>query len=119
MDPPGDTRGNGVDDRDVLILSRGGFDSTTATLWSPVTRTDIAWSLFLPPSLYLVSSFSPSLPLFHFRNFEKFLVDGNGQVVRRYSRFYPTLNISQDIDELLGIGTEASSAASECSSDQK
>ena len=43
MDPPGDTKGNGVDDVHALILPRGAFDNTTITLWSPVTRTDIAW----------------------------------------------------------------------------
>jgi len=34
-------------------------------------------------------------------NFEKFLIDGNGNVVRRYSRFFPTASISEDIDALL------------------
>ena len=50
----GDTKGNGCDDNDALILPRGGFDSTTVTTWSPVTRTDVAW------------------------NFEKFLFDKDG-----------------------------------------
>lgn len=77
MDPPGDTKGNGADDVDVIILPRSGFDQTSITLWSPVCRSDIAW------------------------NFEKFLIDGNGQVVKRYSRFYPTANIATDINELL------------------
>ncbi len=78
LDPPGDSKGNGADDWDVLILPRSGFDSTTVSLWSPVTRSDVAW------------------------NFEKFLLDGEGKLVRRYSRYYPTLNITRDIDELLG-----------------
>jgi hypothetical protein len=43
MDPLGDSKGNGVDDVDALILPRAAFDSTTITLWSPVTRNDIAW----------------------------------------------------------------------------
>ena len=44
-----------------------------------------------------------SLPLFMHanRNFEKFLVDANGQAVKRYSRFFPTLEIAKDIDSLL------------------
>ncbi len=43
MDPQGDSKGNGVDDWNALILPRSGFDSTTVSLWSPVTRSDIAW----------------------------------------------------------------------------
>ena len=43
MDPPGDSKGNGIDDWDALILPRSAFDSTTVSLWSPVTRSDIAW----------------------------------------------------------------------------
>lgn len=77
MDPAGDTKGNGCDDNDALILPRGGFDQTTVTLWSPVTRNDIAW------------------------NFEKFLCDKEGNLIKRYSRFYPTTEIAKDIDELL------------------
>lgn len=77
MDPPGDTKGNGCDDNDALILPRGGFDTTTVTLWSPVTRSDIAW------------------------NFEKFLLDKSGNVVKRYSRYYPTAKIGADIEALL------------------
>ena len=42
-DPAVDSKGTGANDADVLILPRGGFDDTTITLWSPVTRTDIAW----------------------------------------------------------------------------
>lgn len=76
-DPPCDTKGNGCDDNHALILPRGGYDQTTVSLWSPVTRTDIAW------------------------NFEKFLIDGNGNVVRRYSRYFPTARIAQDIEALL------------------
>lgn len=77
MDGDGDSKGNGCDDVDALILPRGAFDSTTITLWSPVSRTDIAW------------------------NFEKFLLDQNGNVVKRYSRFYPTSKIADDIQALL------------------
>jgi glutathione peroxidase len=77
MDPPGDKKGNGCDDVDVLILPRGGFDGTAVATWAPVTRTDIAW------------------------NFEKFLFDKNGVLVKRYSRFYPTAAIKADIDALL------------------
>ena len=77
MDPPGDSKGNGCDDVDALILPRGGFDQTTVTLWSPVTRSDIAW------------------------NFEKFLVNQSGEIVKRYSRYYPTSAIAEDIANLL------------------
>ena len=69
--------GNGCDDTDALILGRGGFDGTTVATWSPVTRTDIAW------------------------NFEKFLFDKDGKLVKRYSRYYPTKDIKKDIDALL------------------
>lgn len=77
MDPPGDSKGNGCDDVDALILPRGAFDATTVTLWSPVSRTDIAW------------------------NFEKFLFDKDGKLVKRYSRYYPTADIKKDIQALL------------------
>lgn len=77
MDPAGDSKGNGCDDNDALILPRGGFDSTTVATWSPVTRTDIAW------------------------NFEKFLFNKDGKLVARYSRYYPTASIKDDIQKLL------------------
>jgi len=77
MDPAGDSKGNGCDNVDALILPRGGFDSTTVATWSPVTRNDIAW------------------------NFEKFLFDKDGNLVKRYSRYYPTADIKKDIDALL------------------
>lgn len=76
QDPEGDTKGNGCDDVDALILPRGAFDNTSVTTWSPVTRADIAW------------------------NFEKFLFDKDGNLVKRYSRFYPTASIKADIDAL-------------------
>jgi glutathione peroxidase len=72
-----DTKGNGMTDRDCLVLPRGGFGGTTVVLWSPVARSDIAW------------------------NFEKFLVGPDGKVVKRYSRFYPLADIAKDIDALL------------------
>jgi len=75
--PMEDTKGNGVADEDALILPRGGFGGTTVTLWTPVARSDIAW------------------------NFEKFLVDSDGKVVKRYSRFFDTNAIAADIDALL------------------
>jgi len=65
MDPEGDSKGNTVDDIDALVLFRGGFESTTVTTWAPVSRYDIAW------------------------NFEKFLFDKDGCLVKRYSPFYP------------------------------
>lgn len=72
-----DSKGNGVDDSDVLILSRGKFGNSTVTLWTPVCRSDIAW------------------------NFEKFLLDKSGMLVKRYSRYYDTNSIASDIDTLL------------------
>jgi len=77
QDPEGDTKGNGCDDNDALILPRGNFDNTAVTTWSPVTRTDIAW------------------------NFEKFLFDKNGKLVKRYSRYYSTASIEADVKALL------------------
>jgi len=79
MDAKGDddTKDNGCADADALILPRGNFDSTTVTLWSPVARSDIAW------------------------NFEKFLLDKEGNLVKRYSRYYPTADIAADIETLL------------------
>eukprot|EP00606_Chrysophyceae_sp_TOSAG23-5_P000890 GSChrysophyteH2.ASY1.ANO1.1062.1 assembled CDS len=77
MDPEGDSKGNGVDDVDALILSRGGFDGSTVATWAPVSRNDIAW------------------------NFEKFLFDKDGNLVKRYSRYYATEKIQADIDALL------------------
>ena len=72
-----DSKGNGVNDRDVLVLPRGKFGGTTIVLWSPVSRTDIAW------------------------NFEKFLIGPDGKAVKRYSRYYDTNAIASDIDALL------------------
>jgi len=77
QDPAVDTKGLGCDDNDILVLPRAGFGNTTVTLWSPVTRTDIAW------------------------NFEKFLLNKDGELVKRYSRFYPTADIAKDIEALL------------------
>jgi glutathione peroxidase len=72
-----DTKGNGCADVDALVLPRGAFGGSTVVLWTPVTRSDIAW------------------------NFEKFLLDKEGKMVQRYSRYYPTGDISDDIDKLL------------------
>ena len=66
-DGKGDSKGNGCNDNDALILPRGAFDSTTVTLWSPVARSDIAW------------------------NFEKFLIGKDGEIIERFSRYYPTV----------------------------
>lgn len=77
MDPPRDSKGNGCDDNDLIIGPRSAFDAVTISAWSPITRTDIAW------------------------NFEKFLFAKNGDLVKRYSRFYPTAQIESDIAELL------------------
>ena len=71
------TKNNGVDDDEVLVLPRAGFGNTTVSLWTPVTRNDIAW------------------------NFEKFVLDKSGNVVKRYSRYYDTNSIAKDVDALL------------------
>jgi len=46
-------------------------------IWSPVLRTDISW------------------------NFEKFLIDKNGIPTKRFSRKFETIDIAQDIEDLL------------------
>ena len=76
-DEPIDTKSNGVNNRDALVLPRGKFGGSTVVLWTPVSRTDVAW------------------------NFEKFLVDADGKPVKRYGRYYPTSEIAKDIDALL------------------
>jgi len=45
--------------------------------WAPVKRSDISW------------------------NFEKFLIHPDGTPVRRYSRYFPTSDIEEDIRKLL------------------
>jgi len=55
----------------------GTFDSTTVTLWSPVARSDIAW------------------------NFEKFLIGKDGEIIERFSRFFPTADIAPFIEKAL------------------
>ena len=72
-----DTNDNGCGDADALVLPRGGFGGTTLTLWSPVARSDIAW------------------------NFEKFLIDGEGNMVQRYHRYFLVGDIEKDIDGLM------------------
>jgi len=71
-----DSKGNGACDNEVLVLPRGGFNDTTVVLWTPVCRHDIAW------------------------NFEKFLVDKEGNVVGRFSRYFPTEKIAKIIAKL-------------------
>ena len=72
-----DTNDNGCGDADALVLPRGGFGGTTLTLWSPVARSDIAW------------------------NFEKFLLDKDGNMVQRYHRYFQIGGIAPDIDSIL------------------
>ena len=72
-----DTNDNGCGDADALVLPRGGFGGTTLTLWSPVARSDIAW------------------------NFEKFLLDKDGNMVQRYHRYFLVGDIAKDIDSLM------------------
>ena len=69
-DEPIDTKSNGVNNRDALVLPRGKFGGSTVVLWTPVSRTDVAW------------------------NFEKFLVDADGKPVKRYGRYYPDVRRS-------------------------
>lgn len=76
MDCGKDSKGNGCDDSNVLVLPRNGFNGTTVVPWSPVCRDDIAW------------------------NFEKFLIDQNGNVVQRFSRYFPTKEIGTYISHL-------------------
>jgi glutathione peroxidase len=73
----GDTKENGCNDEDALILPRGAFDSTTITLWSPVARSDIAW------------------------NFEKFLIGPDGKLVERFGRYFPTADLKPHIQKAL------------------
>lgn len=72
-----DNAGNGCADIEALVLPRGGFGGTTVTLWTPVTRSDVAW------------------------NFEKFLLDKDGKPVKRYSRYFEIGGIASDIDALM------------------
>jgi len=72
-----DTMSNGCADADALVLPRGGFGGTTVTLWTPVARSDIAW------------------------NFEKFLLDKDGNMVQRYHRYFLVGDIAKDIDSLM------------------
>jgi glutathione peroxidase len=75
-----DSKKNGVPDTEYLVSSRSVFDTTTVVTWSPVSRTDISW------------------------NFEKFICDQDGKPVKRYSRYYPTLEIAADLERLLKHG---------------
>merc|ERR1711907_501461 len=59
-----DNAGNGCPDVDALVLPRGAFGGSTVVLWTPVSRSDVAW------------------------NFEKFLIGPDGAFVNRYSRFF-------------------------------
>jgi len=73
----GDTKENGCNDEDALILPRGASDSTTITLWSPVARSDIAW------------------------NFEKFLIGPDGKLIERFGRYFPTADLKPHIQKAL------------------
>jgi len=68
---------NGCPDADALILPRGAFGGSTVALWTPVSRSDVAW------------------------NFEKFLLDKDGKVVERYHRYFEIGGIHSAIDDLL------------------
>jgi len=68
---------NGCPDADALILPRGAFGGSTVALWTPVSRSDVAW------------------------NFEKFLLDKDGKVVERFHRYFEIGGIHSTIDDLL------------------
>jgi len=61
----------------MTCCETGAFDSTTVALWSPVARSDIAW------------------------NFEKFLIGKDGEIIERFSRFFPTADIAPFIEKAL------------------
>ena len=85
LSPTGGEEGGVVDgcaDDDVLILPHESAmevqgRQASVAMWQPVCRSDIAW------------------------NFEKFLFDAEGKPVRRYSRFFSTIEIANDLDALL------------------
>ena len=72
-----DSKGNGCADVEALILPREKFGGSTVALWTPVTRSDVAW------------------------NFEKFLLDKEGNVVKRFHRYHLIGDIAPDIDALM------------------
>lgn len=72
-----DKVGNGCADVDALVLPRDSEDGSMVVTWAPLTRSDIAW------------------------NFEKFLIGPDGDFIRRYSRYMPTVDIAKDIDTVL------------------
>ena len=49
------------------------------------------------PAAPTVPPFSPRVPI----HSQKFLIDGDGMCVKRYSQFYPTIDIAADIEKLL------------------
>ena len=53
------------------------MDNPADIVWQPVKRTDVAW------------------------NFEKFLISPSGELVKRYSRYFPTGDLEEDIEELI------------------
>jgi len=66
-----------IEDDQILIVPRAKFGNQTYCLWSPVTRNDVSW------------------------NFEKFLFNKEGELVKRFSRYHPTTEIAKDIEELM------------------
>lgn len=62
-----------------MTIDEGGnaFPKSHFVIWNPVSRSDILW------------------------NFEKFLIDADGQPFRRYSRYFQTKDIADDISSLL------------------
>ena len=53
------------------------FISGSQIIWSPVSRSDVSW------------------------NFEKWLFDANGNLLKRYNRWYPTDKIHEEIRTML------------------
>jgi len=74
-----DSRDQGMLDAEKLMTQREADGYNTIALWTPVSRTDVAW------------------------NFEKFVIDPTGKLVKRYSQYYDTNLLSEDIDAMLGI----------------
>lgn len=66
------------------------MSSIKLIIWEPISRTDVSW------------------------NFEKFLIDANGRPVKRYSRYFETIEIEDDIERLTQKHTVESKANDCC-----
>merc|ERR1712192_26340 len=59
------------------VAVNGSEENPIFINWAPVKRSDISW------------------------NFEKFLIHPDGTPVQRYSRYFPTIDIEEDIRKLI------------------